>query len=460
MNFIPATTRRSAFIACHPEIPLYDVDDSRYVDLTAVRGGESLVLNIALAIEWAENPDFHQRLVTQQSSREGRPDRVDTPDFHQQLVTGHPGCGKSTELFRLKAELEDKRFFVVYMDVADILDLGDITYLDILVGIAKCVVEELNNAGLELNKQLLEELNDWFADKTKTSTEEKKEEGEIKASVGIGASLPFLTKLLTDITGQIKNSSSRRVEIRRTLEPELDVFIHRLNTLIKAARAQLKNQDLVDLVIIVDQLEKMVYQPRKDGESNHTELFVHHAGHLKAPHCHIIYTVPISLALTANLADIYPAGKPFVIPMVNYHKQAGRVKLREIIERRIEINTVFEQPEDLETLIDMSGGAVRDLLRLVRLACMGEGALITWEDVARAKRNMIMDYDRLVKRDDLARLKQVDEQRWVDRTFADLLRQRIIHEYQNGERWADLHPAVREIPWIKRELNPPSKVQL
>ena len=67
-----------------------------------------------------------------------------------------------------------------------------------------------------------------------------------------------------------------------------------------------------------------------------------------------------------------------------------------------------------------------------------------------------MDYDRLVKRDDLVRLKQVDKDKWVDRTFADLLRQRIIHEYQNGGRWADLHPAVREIPWIKRELNAPS----
>ncbi|MEI7869294.1 MAG: hypothetical protein WCI11_15510 [Candidatus Methylumidiphilus sp.] len=437
MNYSPATTRRSAFIACHPEIPLYDVDDSRYVDLTDVRGGESLVRNIALAIEWAE-----------------------MPDFHQQLVTGHPGCGKSTELFRLKAELEDKRYFVIYMDVGDILDLGDITYLDILVGIAKSVVHDMNEIKLKLNDRLLEELQDWFADKTKTKTEEKKQEGDIKASVGIGGSLPFLSSLLTEITGQLKNSSSRRLEIRRTLEPELDVFIQRLNTLIDSARVQLKNESFVDLVIIVDQLEKTVYQPRKDGESNHTELFVHHAGHLKAPHCHIIYTVPISLALTANLGDIYAAGKPFVIPMVNSQSEAGHNKLREIIERRIQIEVVFDPPEGVETLVDMSGGAVRDLLRLVRLACMGEGGTITEADVDRAKRNLIMDYDRLVRRDDLPRLKQVDEQKWVDRTFADLLRQRIIHEYQNGERWADLHPAVREIPWIKRELNPPSKVQL
>lgn len=426
-----ATTIREAYTACHPEIPLSDVHDPRYVDLTEVRGGESLVRNIALAIEWAEKGDFHQ-----------------------QLVTGHSGCGKSTELFRLKAELEEKRFFVIYMDVGDILDLSDISYLDILVGIAKSVVLDLENAGFKLNANLLDELRDWFADKTQMRTEEHKQEGDIKATAGLGGNLPFLPKLLVELTGQIKNSSSRRDEIRRRLEPELDVFLYRLNTLIDSARVQLKNQDFVDLVIIVDQLEKMFYQPKKDGESSYTELFIHHAGHLKAPHCHIIYTVPISLALTANLGDIFAAGKPFVIPMVNSQSEAGRKKLREILERRIQIGQVFNPPQGVETLIDMSGGAVRDLMRLVRLACMGAEQQITDADIARAKRNLIMDYDRLVRRDDLERLKQVDKQKWVDRTFADLLRQRIIHEYQNGTRWADLHPAVREIPWIKRELNP------
>ncbi len=45
MNYTPATTRRSAFIACHPEVPLYDANDSRYVDLTDVRGGRKFGQN-------------------------------------------------------------------------------------------------------------------------------------------------------------------------------------------------------------------------------------------------------------------------------------------------------------------------------------------------------------------------------------------------------------------------------
>lgn len=107
-----------------PATPLSDVKDSRYVDLTEVRGGESLVLSVANAIR-----------------------RTRSPNFHQQLVTGHRGCGKSTELFRLKENLERQKYFVVYLDIGDMLDLGDIEYLDVLTGIAKAVVAELDKAG-------------------------------------------------------------------------------------------------------------------------------------------------------------------------------------------------------------------------------------------------------------------------------------------------------------------------
>ena len=104
----PVSTVAEVYDACHPDIPLEDVNDPRYVDLTEVRGGESLVKSIAFAIE-----------------------RTRSPNFHQQLVTGHRGCGKSTEFFQLKARLENHGYFVVYLDVGETLDLGDISYLDI-----------------------------------------------------------------------------------------------------------------------------------------------------------------------------------------------------------------------------------------------------------------------------------------------------------------------------------------
>src|SRR5690242_14350868 len=50
-----------------------------------------------------------------------------------QLFTGHIGCGKSTELQRLKAELEAIGFHVVYFESSQDLDMADIDVSDILL---------------------------------------------------------------------------------------------------------------------------------------------------------------------------------------------------------------------------------------------------------------------------------------------------------------------------------------
>jgi hypothetical protein len=40
----------------------------------------------------------------------------------------------------------------------------------------------------------------------------------------------------------------------------------------------------------------------------------------------------------------------------------------------------------------------------------------------------------------------------ADETLSRLLNFRLVLEYQNGERWADLHPIVYRIAWIKEAL--------
>jgi hypothetical protein len=54
-----------------------------------------------------------------------------------QLFTGHIGCGKSTELQRLKADLEQQGFHVVYFESSQVLEMADVDVTDILLAIAK-----------------------------------------------------------------------------------------------------------------------------------------------------------------------------------------------------------------------------------------------------------------------------------------------------------------------------------
>ena len=59
-----------------------------------------------------------------------------------QLFTGHIGCGKSTELLRLKSLLEAKGFQVVYFDSSRYVNIGDVDVSDILISIIRQISED------------------------------------------------------------------------------------------------------------------------------------------------------------------------------------------------------------------------------------------------------------------------------------------------------------------------------
>jgi hypothetical protein len=208
-----------------------------------------------------------------------------------------------------------------------------------------------------------------------------------------------------------------------------------------------------DIVLIVDGMEKMHYELNKEGVSTHTDLFIRHAEQLRAPQCHIIFTVPVSLAYNQNLGadfdDIH------VLPMVRTDA-AGIAKLIELVERRVETQQVFAASDLLERLVCASGGVVRDLMRLVRLAADTDADTITAADVDYALRTLRNEYDRLIHSDDIPIFRRIQQERRIqggDEEAGRLLNLRLVLEYQNGARWAALHPAAAEIPWVKAALD-------
>jgi len=64
------------------------------------------------------------------------------------LFTGHIGCGKSTELLRLKAELEHDGFHVIYFESSDDLEMADVDIGDVLLSIARRISESLEQVQL------------------------------------------------------------------------------------------------------------------------------------------------------------------------------------------------------------------------------------------------------------------------------------------------------------------------
>jgi len=428
-NIQPVITTRAAYNICHPDTPL-QANDVRYVDLTEARGGQNFAAQLAEEIDWSQD---------------------NAPPYHQRLFTGHRGCGKTTELLLLQKKLQDLGFLVVYLDVEERLDLDDIEYFDLLLSMMNALFEAAKHANLVLSEKLLQAISDWFSERISTNVELKDLESELKTEVSGGLDIPFVSKLLASLTAKIKVGSSQKTEIRQVLKRDLNIFIERLNALIKEVRKQARTHEFRDVVIITDGLEKMPFD-MKDGKSSHESLFVDNAERLKAPECHLIYTVPISLAYNANLSNAFGGDYIAVMPMVKLSPENCAL-FKTLITKRIQIEVVFESPDLVEDLVRFSGGAVRDLMRLIRIACQGS-TRISAQDVARAKRMLMLEYDRLLREEDFAVLQQVFRTKQVtaDDKYGRLLHWRVLHEYLNGKRWADVHPLVQLIERVQKIL--------
>jgi len=99
--------------------------DPRWVNFDDVRGDENVV-------------QLYARSLRRASPRQA--------DF--KLFTGHRGVGKTSELFRLKALLEEpvgdkKGFLVVFCDVSEQLDINDLDFPDLLVFVAAQLQQQL-----------------------------------------------------------------------------------------------------------------------------------------------------------------------------------------------------------------------------------------------------------------------------------------------------------------------------
>ncbi|NOQ36035.1 MAG: AAA family ATPase [Methylococcaceae bacterium] len=422
----PVNNLDDAYNACNPDKPL-EVNDSRYLDLKEVRNNQ----NVSTLLR-----------VIKRTTQTG--------DFCKQLLTGHTGSGKSTELKRLQSQLEEALYFVVYLDVESSLDLQQITYQDVLLNIAQELVNHLASTNIELDSSLLNDLQQWFADRIVSEDYVK----EVKASASVsgqaGIDIPFIAKLLTKLTGEIRSGSSRRIEIRQNIEKEQQSFIAKLNDLLLAARIKLKNKEHTDLVIIIDGLEKIKQKNVYDA------LFLEHSEQLTDIDSHTIYTIPAALSFHTNLGNFF-SDEAFFIPMVKYETPEGKQRLTELVNKRLNVAALFENPLFLDDLIAMCGGSVRDLLRLIRTATDTDSEKIQAEDIARAISSLVKVYDRLVWEEDVPLLKKVMIDKRVvkteDKKYERLLSNRLIHEYENGKPWAALHPALTRITWLQTALS-------
>jgi hypothetical protein len=420
--------------------------DSRYIDCTPVRGNEDVVDQMFNAIAWS---DVHVA----------------------QLFTGHRGSGKSTELLRLQARLEEAGYVVLYFGADDDLDLNDLEYTDLLLCIARRVSGDLRDKGVRLPDDLLRSVANWFSETLYTEEEQHEIDRELAAEAALGIGLPetmpLVARLMARVTGQIKTGRAVKTEIRRQLDPQISQLIANLNRLLDAAHARIRKQGKRGLVLLIDNLDRIVYRDLGDGRTSHDALYVEHGEQMRALHSHVVYTVPISVMYSDKataVTAIFPDYQ--VLPMLKVRHRDGSedlqglAYLQRILASRIDLDTLFAS-DAVPYLCRACGGHPRHLMLLVRYACtFAPGDVwprpITPQVVQRAEARLVAEYGRMIPEEHFALLARVHLRKVVrnDEAHELMLYNLSVLEYINGAPpWHDVHPAVIHLPKFQEALN-------
>ena len=187
-----------------------------------------------------------------------------------QLFTGHIGCGKSTELFRLKKELEEQDFLVVYFESSVDLDMADVDISDILLAIARQLSQSLEEVKIQLQPtrfhQFLQGATNLLASEVTGlkvnvpkigGTGLNSEDDKVPLSVSIG-----------EITTKAKHSNNIRSLLRQYTEPRVNIILDSINNeLIKPANEQLKKRKKAGLVVIIDNLDRIDNREKLPGRN-------------------------------------------------------------------------------------------------------------------------------------------------------------------------------------------------
>lgn len=406
---------------CDPTSPLHAGDQVLHEDLSPVQGG----------------PRF---------ARIERRLRASDGGHRRELVTGHSGCGKSTELLRLVAQLrtpkEDARYFhVVYVDADEYLSPWELRLPQILVAILAALQKEprLDLKATKAARPLLEGLKKIAAPL-----------GEVSEKLASVAGLPLLAtalKVSSDLAGKFTKDALRQ---RQEL-------LELTRNLILEVRAQLP-AEVPDIVFVIDNLEKIPEQTLEGGHSLHEVLFTRDLPALDLP-AHLVLTYPISLNYSTHELDRAHTGAiRTTLPMVGVRRppqeadrgddREGLDALMRLLARRVDLS-LFESAEVVEHVARLSGGCVRDLLRIVgELPIAGDGRTpFTMEMVDAVASEFRNDYARLLQgKPYVARLPAIARTGEIPDDLEPAWRREILLglvalEYDT-DTWFDVHPLV------------------
>lgn len=348
-----------------PEKNVFKAREALDTDFDIDAHGGDLYINLDNIRILSEEVDYKENLYFMLNI-DPDTDTLDTTanDYSKILFLGHRGCGKTTELRRIHQFLNDpNRYFSVHIEIEKELEVNKMHAEDFFIIMVIRIIRQLKIAGLDGATGYFDDLlKDWLSEKEvqQEITNTKSAEGSLAVKADTDGN--FLLKALNifkfeaEMKGTLARENKTTTTIRTRIKADLMTFIFKFNNALAEVRDYCANAGKGrDLLFIIDGTEKTTFE-------FYEEVFQKNG--------HILRALNINLITTLRLDAFYKLeGKPNLdfyqsvfVPMVVVNDQNAE-QLAQIITKRVDATTFFE-PDALQHLVKMSGGSLRQLLRL------------------------------------------------------------------------------------------------
>ncbi len=369
------------------------------------------------------------------------------------LFTGQRGTGKSTELRRLRRNLQAQDCEVFLLDMATYLhetepvEIGD--FLISLMGAwSDAVAAKFDQSLLPFGETYWERVGKLL------KSEVAVKELDLK---GIKFSLKEDRSFKQAIQAAARGNVATLVADAR----------HFAFDLMQTIKARAGDKRMVVIADSVERLRGINAEGAKKVFDSAIALFSGNPDHLKFPGIHVVYSVPPYLsALTANLSALYNSQ---LVSLASAHvfqspssggartpSDIGLTAMQKMISQRYAAWNEVLTEKQLQRLALTSGGDIRDFFRLLAAVLVKAGnpaatlpvAEVALEDAENAMRREMLPIPDNHK-DWLKRIAASHESELADMaylaTFAGFLDTRVVLNYRNGKDWYDVHPLLWDV---------------
>ncbi|MCK5889733.1 MAG: hypothetical protein KAG19_07305 [Methylococcales bacterium] len=365
------------------------------------------------------------------------------------LFSGQSGCGKSTELKRLKQNLQQQDCEVFLLDMREYINLNTpVEISDFLISIMTALSDEIEQRYKQnpIKRGYLERLNDFLQqDVNLDSMGVKVAVGDIKASLKTD---PTFKQRLQD---SLQGHTAKIVTDAHVFAQEMVSFIRQ-----ETGDADKK------VVLLIDSVEQIRGVGAENAEKVHksvANLFSSHSEGLKIPMLHIVYTIPPYLtALAPGVGRQLGGAMACTLPSIHVQNKDNSIDpdgldiMRTLIDKRYPQWQQFFTVDQLNLLATSSGGDLRDFFRLIQAALVKTANQMPIPDlVIEHAQNHLRREMMPIANDDKQWLRKIEDNKKANldsiEKLPDLARlfdHKLVLNYRNGDDWYGVHPLLKD----------------